>query len=231
MSYDEAVMERPIATPVTPEIDLTYYEAQPPQMVDPKFFPPQESLRGEIGQSTLSLDDVIDPAYPWQILDHDSPAGEKRRNAIKQKKQNEVIEYVMTHTRYWRQFQTPERPPGDLEIEVIYTVGCTRKQSTTVETGIELSLGLEKGIFSGSLKASLKWSSTTEVSFSETQTQRVTQQIKGNRWYFYWQTMDEFTIYRREKSNPDALVEVKNIVAPSNLVVVDSPKTDGVARR
>ena len=86
MSYDNAVMERPAASPSAPQIDLTYYEAQPPRMVDPRYFPPSESLRGEIAQSILTLDDVIDPAYPWQLLDHDSPGGEKRRNAIKQKK-------------------------------------------------------------------------------------------------------------------------------------------------
>lgn len=223
MSQENAVMDRPENTQSAPQIDLTYYEAQPPRMVDPKSFPPQESLRGKIGESILKLDDVIDAQYPWQILDHDSPGGEKRRNEVKQKKQDEVLGYEMTHTRYWRQFRTPERPPGDTEIEVIYTVGHTRKQSTTVESGIELALGIEKGVFSGALKASLKWTSTTEESFSETQTQRITQNIKGNRWYFYWQTMDEFTIYRREKANPDALVEVKNIVAPSKLVLVDSP--------
>lgn len=203
------------------EIDLSYYEAQPPQMVDAKEFPPLESLKGKYGRVELSLDHVIDPDYPWQILDHDSPGGQKRREEIKQQKAKIVQNYVVTHSRYWQQFRDPEYFPGDRTATYSYTVGHSRTQSTSVEAGLEVSLGLEKGIFSAGIKGSLEWSSRTEESFSESETRTIEQHYQGDCWYFYWQTMDELTVYRRTQANPDALEQVRRVVAPSGLVMTD----------
>ncbi len=203
------------------EIDPTYHEAQPPRMVDSTAFPPTESLKQELGRTELGLDDVIDPDFPWQVLAHDSPGGKKRVEEIKKKKAQAVQGYVVVHSRFWQQFRTPEYLPGAQTRTYSYTVGRSRSQSSSVEAGIEVALGLEKGIFKGELKGSLKWTTTTEQAFSESETRTVEQQFEGDCWYFYWQTMNELTVFRREKASPDALVQAQRVVAPSSLVMID----------
>jgi len=206
----------------TTEIDATYYEARPPQMVDTKAFPPHESLRGEMGRSTLALDDVTDPDYPWQLMDHDSPGGKKRMEEVKRRKADAVQGYVLVHSRFWQQTTDPKHaPPGKYTDTFTYTVGRTRAQSSSVEAGLEVSLGIAKGIFTGSMKGSLKWTSTTETTFSESRTRTIEETYDGNCWFLYWQTMHEMALYRREIGNPDALVLVRAVVAPSSVVMVD----------
>ena len=145
--------------------DLTYYPAQPPLMIDPRFFPPLESLPGLIGQADLRLDDVFDPEFPWQNLPHDSPGGERRVADIKARKAATVAGYRMRHERIWRQFKHPKSVPSQVVETFTYTTGRTRQQKATVEQGIEVSLGLTKGIFEAGVKGSLKWTSETEQSF------------------------------------------------------------------
>ena len=204
------------------EIDATYYEARPPQMVDARAFPPRESLRGEMGRSELKLDDVTDPDYPWQLMDHDSPGGKKRMEDVKHRKAAAVQGYVLVHSRFWQQALDPRHaPPGKYTNTFTYTVGRSRAQSSSVEAGLEVSLGIAKGIFTGSVKGSLKWTSTTETTFSETRTCTTEESYDGNCWFLYWQTMHEMALYRREIGNPDALVLVQAVVAPSSVVMVD----------
>jgi|FrelakmetLWP11LW_1041352.scaffolds.fasta_scaffold17414_1 hypothetical protein len=212
------------------EIDCTYYEAQPPRMVDGKTFPPTESMRGEMGRAELKLDDVLDPDYPWQMLDHDSPGGKRRMEEIKRRKAAAVKDYVVIHTRFWQQFREPLYYSGDRTEIFSYTIGHNRAQSSSVEAGIEISLGLQEGMFKGELKGSLKWTSRTEESFSESATKTIEQHYQGDCWYLFWQTMTDLTVYRRKKESPDVLEQVKIIVAPSNLVMMDPfprPKVEG----
>ena len=212
------------------EIDCTYYEAQPPRMVDGKTFPPKESMRGVIGRAELRLDDVIDPDYPWQKIDHDSPGGKKRMEDIKRKKAETVKDYVVVHSRFWQQFREPEYFTGDRTETYSYTIGHSRAQSSTVEAGIEMSLGLEYGAFKGELKGSLKWTSRTEESFSESVTKTIEQHYRGDCWYLFWQTMTELAVYRRKKESPNVLEQANIIAAPSGLIMVDPfprPKVEG----
>lgn len=203
-------------------IDATYYEAQPPQMVDARAFPPHESLRGEMGRTALALDDVTDPDYPWQLMDHDSPGGKKRMEEVKGKKAAAVQGYVLVHSRFWQQTMDPRHaPPGKYTNTFTYTVGRSRVQSSSVEAGLEVSLGIAKGIFSANVKGSLKWTSTTETTFSESRTCTTEESYDGNCWFLHWQTMHEMALYRRETSQPDALVLVQAVVAPSSVVMVD----------
>lgn len=212
------------------EIDLTYYEAQPPRMVDGKTFPPKESRRGEIGRAELKLDDVIDPDYPWQSIDHDSPGGRKRMEEIKRRKAETVKDYVVVHSRFWQQFREPEYFTGDRTETYSYTIGHTRGQESSVEAGIEMSLGLEYGTFKSELKGSLKWTSRSEESFSESESKTVEQHYKGDCWYLFWQTMTELAVYRRKKESPNVL-ELANItVAPSSLFMIDASPRPKVER-
>ena len=212
------------------ETDITYYPAQPPRMTDPRYFPPSESLPGVIGITDLGLDEVIDPKYPWQILPHDSPGGEKRVKEFKARKSAEIAGYSLHHNRIWRQFKQPKFVPSPSEETISYSVGRTRKQKTTVEEGIEISLGLKKGIFEAGMKGSIKWSQETEESFSESQTKTYQQQYEADCWYLYWQTLDVLTIYRRTKESPDDLIEVNTAEAPSSLIMVDIYKRSDLGK-
>lgn len=203
-------------------IDLTFYEAQPPRMVDARDFPPAESARGDFGRVELRADDVIDPSFPWQNMAHDSPAGKKRRDAVKAARDEQVLKYWLVHAKFWQQFRPPEFLPGDREDTISYTIGRERKQSSTVEQGLEISLGLKGDVFSAEAKASMKWTQQVQQSFSASETKTVTQHLEGNRWYFYWQTVDELTVFRVRKSEPGAMEEVSRVAAPSGVVMMDS---------
>jgi len=203
-------------------IDLSFHEAQPPRMVDSNDFPPGESNRGDFGRVDLKPGDVTDPAYPWQVMAHDSPGGKARRDAVRKAKNDAVLKYVLVHARYWQQFQPPQFLPGDREETVSYTVGREQKKRKTVETGLEVTLGLKGKVLSAEVKASMKWTEQVEESFSESTTRTVTQQLHGNRWYFFWQTMDELTVYRVRKAEPGVLEEVSRVAAPSGVVMMDS---------
>ncbi|MFO8082992.1 MAG: hypothetical protein R6U27_01580 [Desulfobacterales bacterium] len=203
------------------DTDLNYYPAQPPRMTDPRYFPPSESQHGLIGVADLQLDDVIDPDFPWQLLPHDSPGGQKRVDEIKRQKAAEVAGYHLRHSRVWKQFMQPKFVPSPLVETISFTVGRTRKQKTTVEQGIEVSLGLKKGIFEAGVKGSLKWNREMEESFSESETRTSEQHYEAECWYIYWQTLDILTLYRRTKDSPDVFVEISVAEAPSGLIMVD----------
>jgi hypothetical protein len=202
-------------------VDLTYYPAQPPEMTDPRFYPPSESLPGLIGEAGLPLDEVIDPEFPWQILPHDSPGGEKRVAGIKANKVATVGDYRMRRERIWRQFQQAIYVPSPRVETFSYSVGRTRKQKTSVEEGIEASLGLTKGAFALGVKGSLKWTTEAEQGFSESETRTIEQHYEADCWYLYWQTVDVLTLFRRTKAAPDDLVEVSKIESPSGQIMVD----------
>lgn len=204
------------------DIDVTFYDAQPPRMVDARHFPPEESARGDFGRVDMTLGDVKDPLFPWQDMSHDSEGGKKRRDAVKKAQEEAVLKYVLVHTKYWQQFRPPEFLPGKREETVSYTVGHERRQSTTVEEGLEISLGLKAKAFSAGAKASIKWTQQVQESFSDSHTKTVTQELEGNRWYFYWQTVDDLTLYRVLKSEPKVLEEVQRVAAPSGVVMLDS---------
>ncbi len=204
------------------DIDLTFYDAQPPRMVDARHFPPEASARGDFGRVDMALGDVKDPTFPWQDMSHDSEGGKKRRDAVKKAQEEAVLKYVLVHTKYWQQFRPPEFLPGKREETVSYTVGHERRQSTTVEEGLEISLGLKGKVLSAGAKASIKWNQQVQESFSDSHTKTVTQELEGNRWYFYWQTLDELTLYRVCKSEPNVTEEVKSVAAPSGVVMLDS---------
>lgn len=212
------------------EPDTTFYEAQPPRMVDARHFPPAESARGDFGRVELKLDDVVDSRYPWQNMAHDSPEGKKRRDAVKSAKEEAVRGYVLAHAKFWQQFRPPEYLPGDREDTISYTIGRERSQSSTVERGLEISLGLKSEVFSAEAKTSMKWTQQVQQSFSESETKTVTQHLEGNRWYFYWQTVDELTVYRMRKNEPGVLEEVSRVAAPSGVVMMDGftmPRREG----
>jgi hypothetical protein len=208
-------------------MDINYYETQPPR-IQGTDFPPVDSLHKEYGRSTLSLDDVIDPQYPWQNINTDTPEGIAAAKSIKNQKSAEVSEYVLVRSQYWHQFASPEYFPNDEKLTITIERGSSTTQTSSVEASIEADLGLQKGVFSANVKSSLKWSSSCEESFSESVTITKEQTFKANCWYLYWQTMQELAIYRRTKENPDALSLVKKTVGAMNIEKSDSNMIDSM---
>lgn len=205
-----------VATP----IDETYHEARPPRMTDGDDFPNRESLRREYGRSELGLDDVIDRDYPWQTMAHDSPAGKQRMEDVKREKAQNVKNYVLTRSKFWRWFKKPDYFPNEKKTIYTYKVGRSRAQKTTVEAGIELSLGLPMDGFTIGLKSDLKWSSEIQESFEESREETSEETFEGDCWYLFWQTVEELTLFRQLRGT-DVLDEVSNIQAPTNLTMVD----------
>jgi hypothetical protein len=204
------------------EIDLTFFEAQPPRMVDDRNFPPPESSRGNFGHARLDAEAVQDPGFPWETMAHDSAGGAERREAVRAAKQAQVSHYVLVHAKLWRQFATPQFYPGERTETVGYTVGRSSSKSRAVERDIEVQLGLKGEVLSLGVKGSLKWTSRVEESFSEVHTSSVTQKFAGNHWYFFWQTIDELSLYRARKDATDVLEQVRVLDAPSGVVMMDS---------
>ncbi|MCK9338353.1 MAG: hypothetical protein M0P43_11025 [Arcobacteraceae bacterium] len=201
-------------------MDINYYETQPPR-IQGTDFPPVDSLHKEYGRSTLSLDDVIDPKYPWQNINTDTQEGIAAAKSIKNKKSEEVLEYVLVRNRYWHQFASPEYFPNDEKLTITIEKGSSTTKTSSVETSIEADLGLQKGVFSANLKSSLQWDDICQESFSEKITITKEQTFRGNCWYLYWQTMQELAIYRRTEANPDALSLVKKTVGAMEIEKLD----------
>lgn len=212
-------------TYTTTAMDINYYETQPPRILGTDF-PPTDSLKKEYSRSSLGLDDVIDPQYPWQNINTDTSSGMNKAKEIKDRKSAEVIEYVIIRSRYWHQYDAPKFYANDTEDTKLYTTGNTNSHTKNIETGIEAELGLKAEVFNAKIKTSLKWDESCTDAFSESMTHTTTQTFKENNYYLYWLTIEELALYRRTKSNPAALDLVTTTSGSVNIEKTDANKVD-----
>jgi len=192
------------------DIDTRFYETLPPQMIDRRHLPPLRSDSLEVGRSRVDADDVIDPLYPIETMEHDTDAGYKRWMALKEKKKQEVQGYLVVRSKYWEQVRSWQYYPDARSETWTFFTGSTESHSKEVTESIEAELGLAAGVFSAKLSAALKVTHQDNATFSRSVEHTITTSLEADCYYLFWQIVESFDLFRITTANPDAPVYVKS---------------------
>lgn len=212
------------------EVDTTFYETLPPQMIDLRHLPPMQSDALEIGRSRVECDEVLDPLYPVETMEHDTDEGYKRWVALKEKKQNEVQGYLIVRNKFWEQIRTWQYF-ADTQTETWkYFSGASESHATDVTTSIEGELGLSKGIFSAKLKAGLKFSQQDTKTFSQSVEHTINLSYEANCYYLFWQIVENFDLFRIRKTTPAEPQYVKSYSGYSETQMTNKFRASELAR-
>lgn len=137
------------------ENENVFNPAHPPLMVDSDKLPPAESGSELIGSPFViekqSFALVYDPKYPWQDMPHSSPEQWRKWKDTKEKKLEEVEQYLVLRERFWKMIDR-KMFSDDIEQEVIYEVGVNFLHEEVTEEMRTQKIGAELGLtLSGSL--------------------------------------------------------------------------------
>ena len=212
------------------EIDTTFYETLPPQMIDLRHLPPMQSDSAEIERSDVGFDEVNDPHYPIDTIEHDTDEGYARWQALKKKKKDEVAGYLIIRNKHWEQTQTWRFFPDDQKETLEVFTGSTETHSKEYTVSIEAQLGLKKGIFNGSLKSKFTFTKKDTKTFSKSTKHTIEKKYEGNCYYLYWQIIESFDLYRRPKANPDEYEYVNSFSGYTDTYMVNKYNQKDLAK-